>query len=134
MPKACVRSPGLHAWDLKAIWYYNYLGGKMPKHVTEKDFQMEVLESDIPVMVDFWAEWCFPCKTIAPLVDELSKEYSGKLKVVKVDVDSSNRIAADYMIMSIPSLLIFKAGKVVETIRGAVNKKTIQNHIERILQ
>jgi thioredoxin 1 len=118
---------------LKAEWYYNYLGGKMPKHVTEKDFQMEVLESEIPVMVDFWAEWCFPCKTIAPLVDELSKEYSGKLKVVKVDVDSSNRIAADYMIMSIPSLLIFKEGKVVETIRGAVNKKTIQNHIERIL-
>jgi len=83
----------------------------MPKHVTEKDFQMEVLESEIPVMVDFWAEWCFPCKTIAPLVDELSKEYSGKLKVVKVDVDSSNRVAADYMIMSIPSLLIFKEGK-----------------------
>ncbi len=120
--------------EMKANRYYNQLGGKMPKHVTEKDFQMEVLESDIPVMVDFWAEWCFPCKTIAPLVDELSKEYSGKLKVVKVDVDSSNRIAADYMIMSIPSLLIFKEGKVVETIRGAVNKKTIQGHIERILQ
>lgn len=105
----------------------------MPKHVTEKDFQAEVLESDVPVMVDFWAEWCFPCKTIGPLVDELAKEYQGKLKVVKVDVDSNNRIAADYMIMSIPSLLIFKGGKVVDTIRGAVPKKTIQDHIERAL-
>ena len=105
----------------------------MPKHVTEKDFQNEVLDSDIPVMVDFWAEWCFPCKTIAPLVDELAKEYSGKLKVVKIDVDSNNRIAADYMIMSIPSLLIFKGGKVIDTIRGAVPKKTIQEHIEKVV-
>ena len=105
----------------------------MPKHVTEKDFQNEVLDSDIPVMVDFWAEWCFPCKTISPLVDELAKEYSGKLKVVKIDVDSNNRIAADYMIMSIPSLLIFKGGKVVDTIRGAVPKKTIQEHIEKVV-
>jgi len=103
----------------------------MPKHVTEKDFQTEVLESDVPVMVDFWAEWCFPCKTISPIVDELSKEYTGKIKVVKVDVDSNNRIAADYMIMSIPSLLIFKGGKVVDTIRGAVPKKTIVEHIEK---
>jgi len=105
----------------------------MPKHVTEKDFQTEVLESEIPVMVDFWAEWCFPCKTISPIVDELSKEYTGQIKVVKVDVDSNNRIAADYMIMSIPSLLIFKEGKVVETIRGAVPKKTIQDHIKKVL-
>jgi thioredoxin len=105
----------------------------MPKHVTEKDFQTEVLESEIPVMVDFWAEWCFPCKTISPIIDELSKEYTGQIKVVKVDVDSNNRIAADYMIMSIPSLLIFKEGKVVETIRGAVPKKTIQEHIKKVL-
>ncbi|MBD3380591.1 MAG: thioredoxin [candidate division Zixibacteria bacterium] len=105
----------------------------MPKHVTEKDFKTEVLESDVPVMVDFWAEWCFPCKTIAPLVDELAKEYNGKIKVVKVDVDSNNRIAADYMIMSIPSLLFFKDGKVVDTIRGAVAKKQIQERIEKHL-
>ncbi len=105
----------------------------MPKHVTEKDFQTEVLESDIPVMVDFWAEWCFPCKTISPIVDELSKEFTGKIKVVKIDVDSNNRIAADYMIMSIPSLLIFKGGKVVDTIRGAVPKKTIKEHIEKYI-
>ena len=84
-------------------------------------------------MVDFWAEWCFPCKTISPLVDELAKEYTGKIKVVKIDVDSNNRIAADYMIMSIPSLLIFKGGKVVDTIRGAVPKKTIQEHIEKVV-
>jgi thioredoxin 1 len=101
--------------------------------VTEKDFKTEVLESDVPVMVDFWAEWCFPCKTIAPLVDELAKEYNGKIKVVKVDVDSNNRIAADYMIMSIPSLLFFKDGKVVDTIRGAVAKKQIQERIEKHL-
>ncbi|HDS00721.1 MAG TPA: thioredoxin [candidate division Zixibacteria bacterium] len=105
----------------------------MPKHVTEKDFQQEVIESDIPVMVDFWAEWCFPCKAIAPVVDELAKEYQGKIKFVKVDVDSNNRIAADYMIMSIPSLLIFKGGKVVDTIRGAVPKDTIQKHIEKVV-
>ena len=105
----------------------------MPKHVTEKDFKTEVLESDVPVMVDFWAEWCFPCKTIAPLVDELAKEYNGKIKVVKVDVDSNNRIAADYMIMSIPSLLFFKDGKVVDTIRGNKKKKQIQERIEKHL-
>ena len=105
----------------------------MPKHVTEKDFQQEVLESDVPVMVDFWAEWCFPCKAIAPLVDELAKEYQGKIKVVKIDVDSNSRIASDYMIMSMRSLLIFKDGKVVDTIRGAVPKETTQKHIDKAI-
>jgi len=101
-----------------------------PIELTDENFESEVLTADVPVLVDFWAEWCGPCKMIAPSVAELATEYSGKAKVGKLDVDSNQNIASKYGIRSIPSLLIFKGGKVVEQIVGAVPKNQIQSKLE----
>ncbi len=100
-----------------------------PKTLTDGEFKQEVLESDRPVLVDFWADWCGPCKMIAPLVDELAGEYDGKLKVVKMDVDANPSTAMQYGIRSIPTLLVFKNGKVVEQIIGAVPKQRLVDKI-----
>jgi thioredoxin 1 len=102
-----------------------------PVELSETNFDQEVLKAAIPVLVDFWAVWCGPCKMIAPIVDELSVEYDGKLKIGKVDVDNHQSIAMQYGIRSIPTLLIFKAGKVVEQIVGAAPKKSL---VEKILK
>ncbi len=93
--------------------------------VTLKDstFDQEVLKSDTPVLVDFWAVWCGPCKAIAPVVDDLAQRYKGKLKVGKMDVDDQQAIAQQYGIRSIPTLLVFKGGRVVDTIIGADKAK-----------
>ena len=93
--------------------------------VTLKDstFDQEVLKSDTPVLVDFWAVWCGPCKAIAPVVDDLAQRYKGKLKVGKMDVDDQQAIAQQYGIRSIPTLLVFKGGRVVDTIVGADKAK-----------
>ena len=101
--------------------------------ITDATFQSEVVESTIPVLVDFWAVWCGPCKMVAPIVDELAGEYEGKVKVGKVDVDSEQKIATDFGIRSIPTLLIFKDGKVADTIVGAVPKKHVQEKLEAVL-
>lgn len=101
--------------------------------ITDATFQSEVVESTIPVLVDFWAVWCGPCKMVAPIVDELAGEYEGKVKVGKVDVDSEQKIATDFGIRSIPTLLIFKDGKVADTIVGAVPKKHVQEKLEAAL-
>ena len=101
--------------------------------LTEDNFQKEVLESDIPVLVDFWAEWCTPCLMIAPTIEEIAQEYSGRLKVGKLNVDENPTIAAKYNIQSIPTLLIFKEGKVIEQIIGALPKKALKSKIEVIL-
>lgn len=89
--------------------------------VTLKDssFEQEVLKSDVPVLVDFWAVWCGPCKAIAPFVDELATKYKGKLKVGKMDVDAEQNVAQQFGIRSIPTLLIFKGGRVIDTVVGA---------------
>jgi thioredoxin 1 len=105
----------------------------MTAAVTDDTFETEVLKSDTPVLVDFWAEWCGPCKMIAPIVEELGKEYEGKLKVVKVDVDSNTKYATQYGIMSIPSLLFFKNGEVVDQIVGAVTKRVFVERLTKIL-
>ncbi|HET9950597.1 MAG TPA: thioredoxin [Candidatus Eisenbacteria bacterium] len=101
--------------------------------VTDSTFDAEVLQSQVPVLVDFWATWCGPCRMIAPVVEELAKQYEGKLKVTKVDVDNNTRIATKYDIRSIPSLYIFKGGKVVQTIIGAVPKNQLVSALEGVL-
>src|SRR5437016_2659393 len=100
-----------------------------PKHITDAEFQQEVLQADKPVMVDFWAEWCGPCKMIAPLVDELAIEYDGKLKVTKMDVDANPATAMRYGIRSIPTLMVFKGGVLVEQIIGAVPKRHLVDSV-----
>lgn len=96
-----------------------------PISFTDATFASDVLQSDIPVLVDFWAVWCGPCKMIAPIVDELAGEYEGKAKIGKLDVDENQQTAIQYGVRSIPTILIFKGGKVVDTIIGAVPKAAI---------
>ena len=104
-----------------------------PVEVTDSNFQSEVLNSATPVLVDFWAEWCGPCRMIAPLVEELAKEYTGKLKVGKLDVDSNQQVSMQFGIRSIPTLLIFKQGKVVDQLVGAVPKRMLVEKITKHL-
>ncbi len=101
-----------------------------PIEFTDANFDQEVLKSDLPVLVDFWAVWCGPCKMIAPVVKELAKEYEGKVKIGKVDVDNNQNVSIKYGIRSIPTLLIFKDGKIVEQIVGAVPKAQIVQKLE----
>ena len=105
-----------------------------PVVLTDDNFKSEVLGSKLPVLVDFWAEWCGPCKQIAPLIEELARTYDGKLKIGKVDVDTNNQTALNYMIRSIPSLLFFKNGKVVDQIVGAVPKPQLVSKVEAVLK
>lgn len=98
-------------------------------NVTGKDFQGEVLKSDLPVLVDFWAEWCGPCRMVGPIVDEIAEELQSKLKVVKVNVDDAQDLASDYQVMSIPTLILFKGGEPVEQIVGAVSKDQLSEKI-----
>ena len=100
-----------------------------PIPVDDANFQTEVLSSDKPVLVDFWAIWCGPCKMIAPLVEELAKEYDGKLKVAKMDVDANPQTAMQYGIRSIPTLIVFKGGQMVEQIIGAVPKRYLVDKV-----
>ena len=104
-----------------------------PVEITDATFSQEVLKSDKPVLIDFWAEWCGPCKMIAPLVEELANEYQGKLKVGKVDVDSNQQTSMQFGIRSIPTLLIFKNGKVVDQIVGAVPKAALTDKVSKHL-
>jgi thioredoxin 1 len=102
-------------------------------NVTSQTFAKEVLESSVPVMVDFWAAWCGPCKMIAPALDELADEYVGKARIVKVDVDSEQLLAGQFNVRSIPTLLLFKQGQVVEQIVGARGKNDFKASIDRAI-
>lgn len=106
----------------------------MVKEFNKSNFKTEVLESNIPVLIDLWAPWCPPCRIVSPVVEELSQEYEGRLKVGKVNVDQEPDIAAQYSVQSIPTLLFFKNGKVVDSIIGAVPKEYLSERIEKILK
>ena len=104
-----------------------------PFEVNDDNFQELVLDSDTPVMVDFWADWCGPCKMIAPAVHDLAMEYDGKLKVGKLDVDASPKVAMQYGIRSIPALIFFKDGQPVDQVIGAVPKGALQKKVDAVL-
>ena len=100
-----------------------------PEHVNDQNFQEKVLESDLPVVVDFWAEWCSPCKLIAPILEEIAQEYEGKLKVAKLDVDHNPGTAMAYGVMSIPTLILFKNGEPVERLVGYMPKPRLLSRL-----
>ncbi len=101
--------------------------------VTSKEFDEKVIKSTVPVLVDFWAVWCNPCRMIAPHVDAVAEEFQGKAKVMKVNVDDEQEIAAKYNIRSIPTLLFFKDGKVVQEIIGVQSKQVIASHLQKLV-
>ena len=101
--------------------------------LSDDTFDAEVLQSDLPVLVDFWAPWCGPCRSIAPVIDELADEYSGRVKVAKVNVDNNQQSAAKFNVRGIPNLIVFKGGEVQEQIPGAVAKQIIVTALEKVL-
>jgi thioredoxin 1 len=101
------------------------------KQVTDANFEAEVLKSDVPTLVEFWAVWCGPCKQIAPTVEALANDYKGRLKVAKVDVDHNQIVAQQYGVRSIPTLLIFKGGKVVSQVVGAVPRSKLETEVQK---
>lgn len=103
-------------------------------HLTDANFKKEVLESSLPVMVDFWAPWCGPCKMLTPAVEEAASEFDGKLRIGKINVDENSGAATQYGIMSIPALIFFKNGKVIGQVIGALSKADLKKKIEEFLK
>ena len=101
--------------------------------VKEADFKSVVLDSELPVLVDFWAPWCGPCRMVAPVVEEIAQQYEGQVKVVKLNTDENPQIASQYGIRSIPTLMVFKGGEKKDTVVGAVPKTTLSNTLEKYL-
>ena len=99
-------------------------------HVTDESFESEVIKSEQPVLVDYWAEWCGPCKMIAPILDEVAESYSDKVKIAKVDVDQNAQISAKYNIRGIPTLMLFREGQIIATHTGALNKTQLTDFID----
>jgi thioredoxin 1 len=101
--------------------------------VSDASFEQDVLKSDVPVLVDFWAPWCGPCRMVAPIVDEIAKEFDGKIKVFKLNTDENPNVASQFGIRSIPTLMVFKDGQKVDTVVGAVPKTTLSSTITKYL-
>lgn len=102
-------------------------------HVSDNNFKKEILDEKIPCLVDFWAEWCGPCKRVAPIVEELAEEYRGKCKIAKLNIDDGQRTASDFGVMSIPTLIFFRDGKAVNQVVGALSKSELKSKIEEHL-
>ncbi len=109
------------------------MAGQFVSEVNDAEFEQKVLQSETPVLVDFWAAWCGPCRAVAPVVEAVAEQYNGKIKVMKMDVDKNNLTPGRYGIRGIPSLLVFKGGKVAEQIVGFVPKDTIEESLKRVL-
>lgn len=105
----------------------------MALHFTDAEFEKDVLQSEIPVLVDFWAEWCGPCRMLGPIIDELAEQFEGKIKIGKVDIENNPNIAGQFGIRSIPTLLFIKNGEVVDKQVGAVPRKTIEEKLNNLL-
>lgn len=101
--------------------------------VTDETFDTEIVNADTPAMVDFWAEWCGPCRMVSPVVEELAKEYDGKIKIAKMDVDQNRQTPARFGIRNIPTLILFKDGEVAQTIIGAQPKSNIEEALKKLL-
>ena len=101
--------------------------------ITDNNFEEEVINSDLPVLIDFWAAWCGPCRMVEPIVEEIATEYDGKVKIGKLDVDANQQTSIKYGVRSIPTLLVFKSGELMETIIGAVPKKHIVEKLEKVM-
>ena len=104
----------------------------MAKAITDTEFDAEVLKSDLPVLVDFWAPWCGPCKSMLPIVEELTGEYDGKVKIVKVNVDENSESPGKYQVMSIPTFIIFKKGEAVKTFVGSKSKADFKKELDAV--
>ncbi|MCG3176709.1 MAG: Thioredoxin 1 [Candidatus Omnitrophica bacterium] len=104
------------------------------QQITDATFEAEVTKSSIPVLVDFWAEWCGPCRLMIPVLDELAPAYQGKLKVAKINVDDNQDAPTRFGVMNIPTMIVFKSGQEVERIIGAVSKADLQRRLDRVLQ
>jgi thioredoxin 1 len=105
----------------------------MVADVTDQNFEQEVIKSTMPVLVDLWAPWCGPCRMVAPVIEKLSEEFKGKIKFCRLNVDENPKTAAQYRVMSIPTLIFFKNGKAVNTVIGAVPERTLQPKLKALL-
>lgn len=103
------------------------------RHISDAEFESAVLQSAVPVLIDFWAPWCGPCRIVGPIVDELAEQYEGKLSVVKINVDDNPAVAQQFMVSSIPTIMMFKGGQLVDRVLGAMPKAELQKMIDRNL-